>query len=100
MISRTVHYRADAVMRGPTAFFLFSEEKREQTRAECVAAAEAWCKGIRGCRGQGHRREVESADLTQRRQSTRERPASGPRSLQSLQLQRPRIKQVCHWATT
>ena len=31
-------------MRGPTAFFLFSEEKREQTRAECVAAAEAGAK--------------------------------------------------------
>ena len=31
-------------MRGPTAFFLFSEEKREQARAECVAAAEAGAK--------------------------------------------------------
>ena len=31
-------------MRGPTAFFLFSEERREQARAECVAAAEAGAK--------------------------------------------------------
>jgi hypothetical protein len=31
-------------MRGPTAFFLFSEEQREQTRAECVAAAEPGAK--------------------------------------------------------
>ena len=31
-------------MRGPTAFFIFSEEKREQTRAECVAAAEPGAK--------------------------------------------------------
>ena len=31
-------------MRGPTAFFLFSEEKREQTRAECVAAVEPGAK--------------------------------------------------------
>lgn len=33
-----------SVMRGPTAFFIFSEEKREQTRAECVAAAESGAK--------------------------------------------------------
>lgn len=32
------------LMRGPTAFFLFSEKKREQTRAECVAAAEDGAK--------------------------------------------------------
>ena len=31
-------------MRGPTAFFLFSEEQREQTRAECVATAEPGAK--------------------------------------------------------
>ena len=31
-------------MRAPTAFFLFSEEQREQTRAECVAAAEPGAK--------------------------------------------------------
>ncbi len=43
MISFCSH-RADVVMRGPTAFFLFSEKKREQTRAECVAAAEAGAK--------------------------------------------------------
>ena len=43
-MTQTCSYRADIVMRGPTAFFLFSEEKREQTRAECVAAAEAGAK--------------------------------------------------------
>ena len=31
-------------MRGPTAFFLFSEQRREQARAECVAAAEDGAK--------------------------------------------------------
>ncbi|CAK0783672.1 hypothetical protein CVIRNUC_006871 [Coccomyxa viridis] len=31
-------------MRAPTAFFLFSEEQREQTRAECIAAAEPGAK--------------------------------------------------------
>ena len=31
-------------MRAPTAFFLFSEEQREQTRAECIAAAEPGTK--------------------------------------------------------
>ena len=31
-------------MRAPTAFFLFSEEQRRQTRAECIAAAEPGAK--------------------------------------------------------
>ena len=31
-------------MRAPTAFFLFSEEQREQTKAECIAAAEPGAK--------------------------------------------------------
>jgi hypothetical protein len=33
-----------AAKRGPTAFFIFSEEQREATRAECLAAAEPGAK--------------------------------------------------------
>ena len=54
--------RAAAVMRGPTAFFLFSEEKREQTRAECVAAAEDGAKISVAVVAKANRREVEGAD--------------------------------------
>lgn len=43
--SYIAHYlQGEAVMRAPTAFFLFSQEQREQTRAECVAAAEPGAK--------------------------------------------------------
>ena len=37
-------YRGIRAMRGPTAFFIFSEEKREQIRAECGSAAEPGAK--------------------------------------------------------
>ena len=40
----SVYMQGRAVMRAPTAFFLFSEEQREQTKAECIAAAEPGAK--------------------------------------------------------